>query len=238
MKTVVITGASGVVGSRLLPLVLERSEVGRVVALGRRSLTIEHAKLTSLVVDLGDVHALKEAIPADVSVALCALGTTMRQAGSRAAFRAVDYDAVVHFAQAAHARGAGAFGLVSAIGANSRSRFFYPKVKGEAEEAVLALGFARTVVLRPSSIDDQGRRPDTRPLEKLTLPVAKVLFGVVGRHSKYAPVTDDVIAQAMMQLIFVEAEAGSRIVQSDAIHRAGAAYASDHAVRAAPPGSS
>jgi uncharacterized protein YbjT (DUF2867 family) len=225
MKTVVIAGASGVVGSRVLPLLLAREDIGRVVALGRRPLPVEHPKLTSVVVDLGSVEALTAAMPADVSLAVCALGTTMRQAGSKAAFQAVDFDAVVNFARAAHARGAASFGLVSAIGSSSRSMFFYPRVKGEAEEAVLAQGFARTVILRPSSIDDQGRRPEHRPLEKLTLPLSKAIFAVVGRHSRYAPVTDDVIARAMMQVLCVESKSGAHIVESDAIHAAGAAYA-------------
>jgi uncharacterized protein YbjT (DUF2867 family) len=97
MTSVVIAGASGVVGSRALRQLLARDDVERVVAVGRRRLPLRHNKLLSTVVDLHDRAATAAVIPADLGVALCALGTTMKAAGSKEAFRAVDYDAIVAF---------------------------------------------------------------------------------------------------------------------------------------------
>ena len=95
-----------------------------------------------------DFAALPALPPA--AVALCALGTTIRDAGSQAAFRAVDHDAVVAFARAAKAAGVRRFGMVSALGAEPRSSNFYSRVKGEAEAAVATLGFDAVVIARPS----------------------------------------------------------------------------------------
>lgn len=223
MKTIVITGASGVVGSQALKQLLDRTDVDKVIALGRRPLTTTHAKLTSEVVDLRDVAAMEAVIPSGVTHAICGLGTTMRQAGSKEAFRAVDYESVVRFAEAARNRGAKAFGLVSAIGTSANSMFFYPRVKGEAENAVIAMGFPRAIILRPSFIDDEGLRRDHRPLEKVSLPIARFLFSVVGREGRYAPVKADVIARALLNLLIDAPEDGVRIVESEAIHTAGRA---------------
>ena len=218
MTTVAIAGASGVVGARALHHALARHDVERVVAVGRRPLAVQHPKLSSVVVDLQDRDAVAAALPADVGVALCALGTTMKQAGSKEAFRAVDHDAVVAFGAAARARGAVRFVLVSSIGANARAGNFYLRTKAEAEAALAAQGWPGLVVLRPSFIDDQGARGDHRLAERLALPVARAVFSVVGRTSKYAPVTADAIGRAAVRLAFDDAALPLRVVESDRIH--------------------
>jgi uncharacterized protein YbjT (DUF2867 family) len=155
-------------------------------------------------------------------VALCCLGTTLRQAGSQAAFRAVDHDAVVAFARAARARGARRFVLVSSLGADPRSRTFYLRVKGEADDAVAGLGFEQVTILRPSMLDDEGTRPDHRRGERLALPVARLLFSVVGRTHRYAPIRAEVVARAMVRFAFDATAERLRIVDSGALHAAGA----------------
>jgi uncharacterized protein YbjT (DUF2867 family) len=137
---VVIAGASGVVGSRALQRLLAREDVARVVALGRRALPLEHPKLVSKAVDFRDEAVLEAAIPKGTAVAVCCLGTTMKTAGSRAAFRAVDHDAVVAFGRAALRRGARRFLLVSSVGADAGSSNFYLRTKGEAEDSLARLG--------------------------------------------------------------------------------------------------
>jgi uncharacterized protein YbjT (DUF2867 family) len=218
MKTVVITGASGVVGSRALERLLARDDVGRVVALGRRPLPVQHDKLVSRVVDLQNATALASEVPDGVAIAVCCLGTTMKQAGSKAAFRAVDHDAVVAFGEAARQKGAARFLLVSAVGVNARSRSFYLKTKGEAEDALARLGFPQLTALRPSFIDDQGARTDHRPLERIALPIGRALFSIIGKTSRYAPITADAIAAALVRLAFDDTTEPLRIIEGEQLH--------------------
>jgi uncharacterized protein YbjT (DUF2867 family) len=103
MNSVAIAGASGLVGGLVVLHLLRRDDVNRVVAVGRRRLPIEHDRLVSHVVDLAKEAEVASALPA-ISVAFCCLGSTIKQAGSREAFRAIDHDAVVTFAKAARAR--------------------------------------------------------------------------------------------------------------------------------------
>jgi uncharacterized protein YbjT (DUF2867 family) len=135
--------------------------------------------------------------PADVG--LCALGTTMATAGSRAAFFAVDHDAVLHFARAAQAAGIRHFLLISAVGADARSPVFYSKVKGETERDLVALGFARLDVLRPGLL--LGRRVESRPGEALLQRLDPVLRRLLaGPLSRYAGIEAATVAAAMLAL--------------------------------------
>ena len=218
---VAIAGASGVVGARVLHHLLRREDVDRVIAVGRRMLPLQHEKLVSKIVDLQNRTAIAAEIPEGTGTAFCCLGTTMKRAGSKEAFRAVDYDAVVAFAQAGLERGARRFLLVSSIGASASSANFYQKTKGEAEEALAGLGYAQLTVLRPSLIDDEGARGDDRPAERLTLPVARFVFGIVGKTRRYAPISADVIARAMVRLAFDSTTDRVRLVESDQLHRLG-----------------
>jgi uncharacterized protein YbjT (DUF2867 family) len=219
---VVIAGASGVVGSRALRYLLSRDDVGSVAAVGRRVLPIQHEKLVSRIVDFRSKTAIASEIPDGTAVAICCLGTTLKQAGSKDAFRAVDHDAVVALAEAARERGARRFVLVSSIGADPRSRNFYLRTKGETEEALERLGYQQLTVLRPSFIDDEGTRGEYRTGERLTLPLARIVFSVFGKTSRYAPVRADVIAKAVVRLALDDIDAERvRIVESEQLHALG-----------------
>jgi len=220
-KNVVIAGASGVVGARALHHLLASDNVTRVVAVGRRLLTLQHEKLVSRMVDLGSKAAITSAIPDANAVAICCLGTTLKRAGSQEAFRAVDYGAVVAFAEAARVKEAQRFVVVSSLGANPRAGNFYLRTKGESEEALARLGYPQLTVLRPSFIDDEGARDEDRPLERLALPIARCVFSIVGRTSRYAPVSADVIGKAIVRLAFDNATERVRIVESAALHALG-----------------
>lgn len=222
MHRVVITGGSGVVGARALQHLLARGDVSDVTALGRRALSVTHDKLTSKVVDLQSASAMSGAMPGDVSVAVCCLGTTMKQAGSKEAFRAVDHDAVVAFGEAARARGAKRFVLVSSVGADANAGSFYLKTKGEAEEALARLGFAQLTVLRPSFLDDQGSRSENRIGERIALPLARAVFAVIGKTRRYAPITIDTVAKALVHLSFDATTEPRRTIESEALHALGA----------------
>jgi uncharacterized protein YbjT (DUF2867 family) len=180
-RVVALAGATGLVGSALLRGLLEDASVAKVHALGRRLPDARHAKLVPQVVDFA---ALPPLPPLDE--VYLALGTTIRSAGSQAAFRAVDFDASLAVARAARAAGARRAGLVSAMGADPRSRIFYSRVKGEIEEAVAMLGFEGLVIARPSLLlgERAGLRQEARPLEDLGRIAGRLLGGLVPRHHR------------------------------------------------------
>jgi uncharacterized protein YbjT (DUF2867 family) len=218
---VVIAGASGVVGRQVLSQLLTQDTGIQVVAVGRRPLPQTHPQLVSQVVDLQNAEAVRRVLPEGVTLAMCCLGTTMKHAGSKAAFQAVDRDAVENFARAAREQGAQRCLLVSALGADTPDRIFYLRTKGEAEEALQRLGFPQLTVIRPSLIDDEGTRLDSRTGERVLLPVARALFSLIGRSSRYAPVRASVIARALIRLAFDQTSERVRIVESDQLHRLG-----------------
>lgn len=144
-----MAGASGLVGRALLADLLADESVRTVHALVRRPLNLTHPKLVSHKAELADPGAPLPTLQA-LDEAYIALGTTIAQAGSQAAFYAVDHDAVLRAAQAARKAGAAALGVVSAMGADPHSRIFYNRVKGETESDLRAMGWSCLVLARPS----------------------------------------------------------------------------------------
>lgn len=147
-RTALLAGATGLVGRGILAGLLADPQVTAVHTLGRRDDHTPHPKLAHHRVDFAALPAL----PAVDEVYL-ALGTTIKVAGSQPAFRAVDYEANLAVAKAAHAAGARRLGLVSAMGANARSSVFYNRVKGELEEALAHLGYEGLAIARPSFLN-------------------------------------------------------------------------------------
>jgi uncharacterized protein YbjT (DUF2867 family) len=186
-----VAGGSGLIGRELLAQLRDEP----VLALVRRPLSgIAHSPhRREAVVDL---RALPADLPAPRRVFI-ALGTTMAQAGSREAFRSVDFDAVVAVARAARERGATHCGLVSALGADAHSSVFYNRVKGEAEAALAALGFERLVIARPSLLD--GNRGATgqphRSGEAWTLRLLRPVAGLIPKA--WRPIAADRVARAL-----------------------------------------
>ena len=192
-RTAVIAGATGLVGREILAGLLEDATVTAVHALGRRPLAVQHPRLTSHVVDFGALPTL----PA-LDEAYLALGTTIRVAGSQAAFRAIDFEANLAVARAAQAAGARRIGLVSAMGADARSRVFYSRVKGELEEALASLGFQALVIARPSLL--AGAREElgqpARAGEKLALVVSAILRRLIPVNYRAIAAAD--VARALL----------------------------------------
>jgi uncharacterized protein YbjT (DUF2867 family) len=145
----------------------------------------------------------------------------MKKAGSKAAFRAVDHDAVLAFGEAARGKDAPRFLLVSGLGASSRSSNFYLRTKGEVEDGLAKLGFSQLTIVRPSLIDDEGTRPEQRLGERLALPISRVIFSLVGKTHRYAPIRAEVIARALVRLAFDDTKERVRIVESDRLHELG-----------------
>ena len=210
MKTALIAGATGLVGAHLLEQVLADERYGAVHVAGRRRPALAHDKLRFHETDFERV-----AIGYPVDHVFCCLGTTMKNAGSREAFRRVDHDYVVHLAAAARAAGARTFALVSAVGARKDARTFYTRVKGETEDAVAALGFPACIIIRPSLLI--GARDERRLGEGIAKAASSVLNKVlVGGMAKYRSVRAEDVARAMALLVWQQEE-GLRVVESDQI---------------------
>jgi len=195
-RRALLAGASGLVGRALLSRLLQSPHYDRVLALLRRSVPDlpPQPKLDTRVVDFDRLPALP---PLDD--AFIALGTTIEAAGSQAAFRRVDFDAVVGTARAARAAGATRLLVVSALGADAGSRLFYSRVKGEMEQAVAALGFERVVIARPSLLlGDRAAlgQPPRRGEDwaaRLLQPVARWL------PRRLRPIRAEDVARALLQ---------------------------------------
>jgi uncharacterized protein YbjT (DUF2867 family) len=164
--TVLLAGASGLIGRALLDALLVPGRTDRVVVLARRPLPGGRPRNPRLSVRIGELAALA-AGATGVRDAYIALGTTIKVAGSQEAFRAVDFDLVVSVARAARSAGARRLAVVSALGADARSRVFYNRVKGEAEDMLATLGYETLVIARPSLLlgDREALGQPTRPGE-------------------------------------------------------------------------
>jgi uncharacterized protein YbjT (DUF2867 family) len=218
MATALIAGASGLVGRELLTQLLAAAEYDRVIALGRRPLELTHPKLVQVTADF----AALEKVTADLRCddAFCCLGTTIKAAGSREAFRAVDHAAVLALAWAAQRNGAQRFFLVSSLGAHAGSRVFYTRVKGETEDALQVLGFGTLAIFQPSLL--LGRRTQARAGERFmsaVLWLAEPLL--IGRLRKYRPIEAGVVARAMMRCSFGRPDQGLLVFPSDEIQDLG-----------------
>ena len=212
-RTALLLGATGLVGGHCLDLLLADAAYDAVVTLGRRPLGRSHPKLTHHVVDFDRLAEAASLIEArDV---FCCLGTTMKKAGSKEAFRKVDYEYPIAAARIATTNGAEQYLLVSALGAGTRSLVFYNRVKGEVEEAIGALSFDGVYVLRPSLIT--GDREDARAGEQASEWVLGALsFVLRGPFRKYRPIEARTIARAMVTMAKRQ-PGGVRVIESDQI---------------------
>lgn len=195
--TALVLGATGLVGRALLDRLLADPRYGAVQVLVRRPPAVTHPKLQVLIADFDalDAHATAFA----VDHVFCCLGTTLRHAGSREAFRRVDRDYVLAAARAAAQAGAAHFLWISSVGADARSPAFYPRVKGEVEDAIAALALARWTALRPSLL--LGARAERRLGESLAAAAARPLAPLLrGRLQRYRPIAADAVAAAMVAI--------------------------------------
>ena len=206
-----VVGATGLVGRSLVEELLADYAFERVIVPARRPFEhASHARLESRVIDFERLANEK----IDATDAFCALGTTMRQAKSKDAFRRVDHDYVLAFANAVRPR-AERFALVSSIGADAKSMFFYNRVKGETEAETAALGFTSCGLFRPSVL--VGERSESRPGEK----IGTVLLRGVGAlpftaTRRLRPIDARDVARAMVAWSKRDA-AGVSVIESEEI---------------------
>lgn len=205
---ILLAGATGLTGEHLLDRLLNEPTVSRVLAPTRRPLA-EHAHLENPV---GDLLSLLPTLSGQIDIAYCCLGTTIKEAGSQEAFRAVDLDLVVAFGKRARELGARHLLVVSAVNAAPDSSVFYSRIKGEMEHALRAQDWPQLTLARPSLL--VGNRPETRWAEQLAAPIAKLIPG------KYGAIEACQLARAMWRLALEEQD-GVRIVESDELRRLG-----------------
>jgi len=200
-KTALLAGATGLIGTALLPLLLADARYTKVVVVGRRPVALAHPKLVQIVTELSDLenHRL-ELIADDV---FCCLGTTRQQAGSKEAFYRVDFLYVVQLAALAASNFAGQFLVVSSIGAGAGSSVYYTRVKGEMEAAVGPLPFRALHIFRPSLL--LGQRAHPRPVERLSAAALSLAGPLLwGNWTKYRPVAAATVAAAMLHAAHID----------------------------------
>jgi uncharacterized protein YbjT (DUF2867 family) len=208
MRTALVVGASGLVGSVLVRMLLKSIHYNQVHILVRKELNRTNKKLVQHVVDFDQLATL----PFDCKVddAFCALGTTIAKAGSRDAFTRVDQDYVITFAEKALSMGAKGCYVVSSMGANPKSRIFYSKVKGQMEEKLKTLNFPGLAIFRPSLL--LGPRTEKRAGEKFSGYMMKALDFMI--PSKYKAIHVDKVAKKMIEVALKD-EKGVHILESD-----------------------
>jgi uncharacterized protein YbjT (DUF2867 family) len=203
MRSVLLLGATGLVGRELLSLLLEDDDVSRVVVIARRASGARHTKLEERVVDLDKMQEHSDAFKVDQI--FCALGTTIKVAGSQERFRVVDHDYPLSAARLGKEQGAKHYLLVSAMGANAKSRIFYNRVKGEVENDITALNYEATTIVRPSLL--LGEREEVRTGERIAEKLAWLM------PPKYKPNRASDVAAAMVELS-KEQRRGVKVVES------------------------
>ncbi|MBZ9784376.1 oxidoreductase [Pseudomonas sp. REP124] len=205
---VLLAGATGLTGEHLLDRLLNEPTITRVLAPSRRPL-VKHPHLENPV---GDPAMFLPQLSGRVDIAYCCLGTTIKQAGSQEAFRAVDLDMVVAFAKRAREMGARHLIVISALGADPKSSVFYNRVKGEMEQALRAQDWPQLTICRPSLL--LGERTEPRLGEKVAGPLSRLIPG------KYHGIEACQLARAMWRLALEEQD-GVRIIESDELRKLG-----------------
>ena len=193
MPTSIIAGSTGLVGGNVIKVLSNKKQ--RAVALTRRSIPNLPPNITEMIIDF-DAFEKNGSLPSCNNVFIC-LGTTIKTAGSKENFRKVDIDYCLSIARKAKESGAETLSLISSIGANSSSKNFYLKTKGELEESIQRIGFSTVNIFRPSFL--VGERSEKRLAEKIAINLAKIMdLFLIGTASKYRSVKAESLAKTMV----------------------------------------
>ena len=213
-KTALLAGASGLIGRHCLQFLLDSDYYNKVTILVRNQLQIESEKLIQVVADFERLEDFVDDMAADD--VFCCLGTTMKKARSKEMFRKVDYDYPVKIARISADKGAVQFSIVTAIGADSGSSFFYNRVKGDVEDSVNEAGFRSVNIFRPSLL--LGERKESRPGEKAAGVFSKAsAFAMIGPLRKYRAIEGRTVASVMVKVTAEGSAEGINIYESGQI---------------------
>ena len=217
MKTALVIGSTGLIGSQLLHLLLESDDYLKVIAFTKRDICIKHPKLIQHIIDFDKLETYKELIIGDDF--FCTIGTTIKNAGSQAAFRKVDFQYPEEFAQIALNNKVEQFLIISSLGANVNSGNFYLKTKGEIQDFLKECDFKSVSVLQPSLL--LGNRTEFRLGEKVGGFFMKMLpFLFFGNLKKYKPIESKTVAKALLR-IAQKNNKGFKIYESNRIQEIG-----------------
>lgn len=212
-KSVLLLGATGLVGSKCSDLLINDNEIERVELLTRREIPgLNTPKVNQHIIDFDKIHEHKNLI--DTDVVICALGTTIKKAGSRLNFYKVDHQYPVSVAEIAKENGTSHFIVVTSMGADTNSRIFYNRVKGEVELALHELKFKTLTILRPSML--LGKRGEERSGEKLGKILMKTFDFLI--PSKYKAVNAEKVASAAVEFSKNDLP-GENIIESDQLQK-------------------
>ncbi len=187
-----VIGATGLVGKQLVEQLLENEHFGKVRIFVRRETGLNHPKLEQQIIDFSKTETWEKQLAGDVLFS--ALGTTLKQAGSKENQYDVDVVLNRNFAKKAKENGIEKYVLVSSIGANSKSKMFYPHIKGKLDDAVQQIGFKNITILRPASLT--GDRKEKRIAEKISIPILNFITKFILK--RYRPISDETVAKAMI----------------------------------------
>jgi uncharacterized protein YbjT (DUF2867 family) len=193
-KTALIIGATGLVGKNLVLKLMDDSDIEKIRIFVRSPTEFVSSKLEEIITDFDKISSYKDLLVGDVLFSC--LGTTVKQAGSKAKQKLVDYNYQLEFAEIAKTNGVENYVLISATGADANSFIFYNKIKGELEEAIKKLHFEKTTILQPSVLN--GPRNDNRIGEQFGAFVIDNLGALFGSLKKYRSISGKQVARAMI----------------------------------------
>lgn len=209
---VAIAGATGLTGNYCLEFLLLQIKVTKVISIGRKPTGIQNEKLEEVI--LKD-NKLQSEIVADAFI--CCLGTTIKKAGSKKAFKEIDFELPIYLAKELLKNGCKTAVVISALGADQNSTFFYNQVKGEMEKEMEKIGFESLSIFRPSIID--GNRKEKRFGEKIGLAVMKFFSPFfLGSLKNYRPIHAKIIGRALMIAVLMQKK-GTTIYLSEEIKK-------------------
>lgn len=192
-KSAIVIGATGLVGKELVKQLLNDSDLETIKVMVRRSTGISHPKIKEYIIDFNNLNSIKEEVTGDVLFST--LGTTIKQAGSKEQQYLVDYTYQYDIAKIAFANGVSDYFLVSSSGANSGSKIFYTRMKGELDDAVATLNFSRIRIFRPSLLLGE------RPKKRLGETIGSIMIAWI-KHipylKKYRGIRGEQVAKAMI----------------------------------------
>jgi uncharacterized protein YbjT (DUF2867 family) len=194
MKTALVVGSTGLIGGQLIELLLQDNYYSKVIAIARNPLQGQHPKLTTIITDVDSLTSHKASLAVDD--VYCCLGTTIKKAKTKEAFRKIDFDYPLQVAQLTKELGASSYLLVSALGANKNSSVFYNRVKGEVEEAIKKIGFQSYHIVQPSLL--LGPRVEKRDGEQSMQKVFTAIDFLIPK--KYKAIESIKVARAMIAL--------------------------------------
>ena len=194
-QTAIVIGATGLIGFKLVKLILDDDNFSCLKVFTRRTLGINNNKLEEHLVDFDRIEEWKEQLKGDVLFS--AMGTTLQKAGSKEVQYKIDYTYQFETALAASNYGVRIYCLVSSVGANPKSSIFYSRIKGELDHAIESLPFKNIFIFRPSILD--GERQESRRGEKIGIVLSRFFTKIPGL-TKYRPISGDVVAKAMIHV--------------------------------------